>query len=143
MARRNWDSLSDSYRSRLERSGISRSDYQSGQSLRAARGHATTPEHPGQGISRPEFREYYRSEERAERHTQDLQRAVNAKIEDVFSEHHKYRGPAFSIDDDPPAGKEPVDEDTLWAILDMDDAEIEWFATHSPMGWILWYHAKK
>jgi hypothetical protein len=36
---RNWDSLSDSYRHRLERNGVSRDDYESGQSLSVARGH--------------------------------------------------------------------------------------------------------
>lgn len=46
MARRGWDQLSDTYRQRLERSGISQSEYQSGASLAGARGHGATPERP-------------------------------------------------------------------------------------------------
>lgn len=46
MARKGWDQLSDTYRERLERSGISRSDYSSGASLASARGHGSTPEKP-------------------------------------------------------------------------------------------------
>lgn len=44
-ARRPWDSLSPAYRARLSRGGITKSSYQSGASLAAARGHAQTPEH--------------------------------------------------------------------------------------------------
>ena|SRR5580700_1752814 len=36
---RNWDGLSASYQHRLERNGISRDDYESGQNLSVARGH--------------------------------------------------------------------------------------------------------
>jgi hypothetical protein len=43
---RNWEGLSGSYRSRLERSGVTRADYESGASVTAARGHAKTPERP-------------------------------------------------------------------------------------------------
>lgn len=43
--RREWDSLSDTYRKRLERGGITRRDYERGRNLSAARGHYATPEH--------------------------------------------------------------------------------------------------
>ncbi|MFD9893704.1 hypothetical protein ACFWY9_30530 [Amycolatopsis sp. NPDC059027] len=46
MARRDWDSLSDNYRKRLERHGITREHYRRGASLSAARGHKNTPERP-------------------------------------------------------------------------------------------------
>jgi hypothetical protein len=39
---RNWDSLSDSYRHRLERGGIDRNEYESGASLSVVRGHGLT-----------------------------------------------------------------------------------------------------
>ncbi len=39
MARKGWDVLSDSYRDRLIRGGISKSDYDAGQPLHGARGH--------------------------------------------------------------------------------------------------------
>jgi hypothetical protein len=45
-ARKGWDSLSAGYRKRLERSGISKRDYQNGVSLSRARGHEKTPERP-------------------------------------------------------------------------------------------------
>lgn len=42
MARRKgWNELSDAYRRRLERSGVSKTDYESGTSLKSARGHKT------------------------------------------------------------------------------------------------------
>ena len=37
---RNWNSLTPAYRKRLERSGLTKSKYESGADLRAARGHA-------------------------------------------------------------------------------------------------------
>lgn len=47
MARRGlWSALKDTYRKRLIKKGITESAYNSGASLSAARGHATTPEHP-------------------------------------------------------------------------------------------------
>lgn len=47
-SRRSFDSLSDAYRRRLERGGIGRTQYERGDSLKAARGHkaGVTPEHP-------------------------------------------------------------------------------------------------
>jgi hypothetical protein len=56
---RNWAGLSDSTRRRYERAGVSRAAYESGASLRAARGHATTPERPEAGRNRPEFQQYH------------------------------------------------------------------------------------
>lgn len=46
MARKGWNQLSNTYRGRLERAGVSRSVYESGGSLQSARGHGTTPEKP-------------------------------------------------------------------------------------------------
>jgi len=63
---RNWDSLSPAYRARLTRSGISRSQYESGVSLSAARGHARTPEHP-QDAYKQSGRQRYK-DYRRERH---------------------------------------------------------------------------
>jgi hypothetical protein len=45
MARKSWGALTPAYRRRLERGGVSQSAYESGASLKAARGHARTPEH--------------------------------------------------------------------------------------------------
>lgn len=51
---RNWDALSESYRERLERGGITRAEYQAGASVSAARGHAATPERPSRAEANPE-----------------------------------------------------------------------------------------
>lgn len=52
MARKGWNALSANYRSRLEKAGISQSDYEAGQSIKAARGHSKTPERPTQANPR-------------------------------------------------------------------------------------------
>lgn len=46
IARRDWETLSVAYRSRLERAGVSQRLYESGVSLSGARGHTSTPERP-------------------------------------------------------------------------------------------------
>jgi hypothetical protein len=48
MARKAWGALSGAYRARLERAGIDRAAYERGVSLKAARGHARSPERPRQ-----------------------------------------------------------------------------------------------
>lgn len=57
MARKGWDALSPNYRKRLANKGISKSDYESGASIKAARGHEKTPERP-RGFDRSKFPEY-------------------------------------------------------------------------------------
>jgi len=39
--RKGWDELSEGYRSRLVKGGVSKTDYESGASLKSARGHKT------------------------------------------------------------------------------------------------------
>jgi hypothetical protein len=53
--RRAWASLSDAYRDRLFRSGITATDYANGASLKAARGHSVTPERPKQAFRNPDL----------------------------------------------------------------------------------------
>lgn len=55
MARKGWDSLSPGYKARLEKNGISKTGYESGASIRAARGHKTTPERPTQAANFPTY----------------------------------------------------------------------------------------
>jgi hypothetical protein len=43
--RKAWESLSEPYRKRLSRYGITKSQYESGRPLSGARGHGATPEH--------------------------------------------------------------------------------------------------
>lgn len=78
-ARRGWDSLSPGYRQRLERAGISQSDYEAGRSIRAARGHANTPERPTQSNIPFEFPHY------AQNRSQKI-RDLEAKKQRVFGQ---------------------------------------------------------
>ena len=51
--RRVWSALSPSYRTRLQRKGVTQAQYESGVSLKAARGHAQTPESPTEYARHP------------------------------------------------------------------------------------------
>jgi len=55
MARKGWDQLSPNYRARLEKSGISKTAYGRGESIKAARGHSQTPERPTQAAQFPNY----------------------------------------------------------------------------------------
>lgn len=58
--RKSWESLSEAYRERLERKGITAAGHAAGVSIRAARGHENTPEHPREGISNPgKFKDWF------------------------------------------------------------------------------------
>jgi len=64
-SRRGWGSLSQPVRRRYERAGITESDYSSGVSLSAARGHSNTPERPERAESQPDrYRQYLRAKDR-------------------------------------------------------------------------------
>lgn len=58
--RKGWNTLSPGYRQRLQRAGISQSDYESGASIQKARGHEKTPERPGIIIDRERYPDYAR-----------------------------------------------------------------------------------
>lgn len=55
MARKGWSTLSPGYRARLEKAGISKREYEGGQSIREARGHKATPERPTQAAAFPTY----------------------------------------------------------------------------------------
>jgi len=59
--RRVWSALSQSYRTRLQRNGITKAQYESGMSLKAARGHAQTPESPREYARNPNKFTAYRN----------------------------------------------------------------------------------
>jgi hypothetical protein len=44
--RKGWESLSPGYRERILKAGLTRQDYESGTSIKKARGHSKTPERP-------------------------------------------------------------------------------------------------
>jgi len=57
-----WNALRPAYRARLERAGITRERYLSGEPLSSARGHARTPERPERAERHPErYPEYTRA----------------------------------------------------------------------------------
>jgi hypothetical protein len=59
--KRNWGSLSPAYQRRLSRGGITPEAYNAGASLKSARGHAKTPEHPSEAFRNPDrFGKYLR-----------------------------------------------------------------------------------
>lgn len=59
--RRVWAALSSDYRTRLMRSGITQDTYEAGISLKKARGHSETPEHPIEAIKQPSKYQKYRN----------------------------------------------------------------------------------
>lgn len=114
---RNWDSLSDSYRKRLERSGISRSDYQSGASLEKARGHRATPEHPERAENNKEkYKEYLASRDK-------IITQINGIKREIFGGGDKWSntGSRRNIRVDPATGSVRTIQE-LRAILDASKA---------------------
>jgi hypothetical protein len=79
MAARNWSGLSDNYRKRLEKAGVTRQEYESGAKLEKARGHGQTPEHP-ERLKTPEegkedkYKRYREKIKRIIREIQDFKR---------------------------------------------------------------------
>lgn len=84
--RKAWDSLSPEYRERLSRAGITPAMHEAGESIRAARGHAHTPEHPVEGIAdAARFKEWFATR-------QALVRRVARRKERLFGSSHKWNG---------------------------------------------------
>src|SRR5580765_5786898 len=84
--RKPWESLSPAYRERLSRAGITAASHGRGESIRAARGHQNTPEHPREGVKEPErFRDWVDTR-------QALVRQVHRQKIAWFGSEHKFRG---------------------------------------------------
>lgn len=115
-----WNSLSESTRKRYERAGISRADYMSGMSLKTARGHANTPEHPGRKIQRGQ-EQYY----------------LNRIVEENLSHLYKYKGPVDLSD--LPAGINYPTVDQLEYLLTLSETEV-WLLSHDADWNFLFYH---
>src|SRR5690349_17310855 len=82
--RKPWASLSQDYRDRLAHKGITPEMHAAGESIRAARGHARTPEHPQEAEKNPEkFKDYF-----GERRKLVLQ--VARRKAQLFGESHKF-----------------------------------------------------
>ena len=117
---RNWEALKDTTRRRYERAGISRSDYMSGMSLKAARGHANTPERPGRNVKRGQ-EQYY----------------LNRIVKDAFGDYFKYKGP-LDLSDLPEGINYPSIEQLEYA-LTLTDMEL-WHLAHETEWNFLFYH---
>lgn len=83
MARKGWDSLSEAYRKRLIKGGISRAEYEAGASIKKARGHADTPERPV-GYQPSKYPKY------ADRR-QGLERRLQQRKEELFGSRPKWK----------------------------------------------------
>ena len=81
---RNWDNLSPKYRERLSRSGITKSQYESGASLSKARGHAQTPEHPNRANSKPEYARY-RNRKAMKQIKERVSKSIRDRVEEYAS----------------------------------------------------------
>jgi hypothetical protein len=82
--RRDWNALSNAYRSRLTRNGITKAAYESGADLSAARGHANTPEHPEDAIHNQSKYQKYRA------NLKRLQNEAWEKKKRIFEGNHKW-----------------------------------------------------
>lgn len=121
MARtRNWETLGAGTRRRYENAGITRSDYLSGMSLKKARGHQSTPEHPGRKVQ-PGQEQYF----------------VNEIVERAFSHVFKYVGPLDL--DNLPEGIDPPTLDQLEYARGLNEMQL-WKLAHEPDWKWLYYH---
>jgi hypothetical protein len=85
-ARRVWETLSEKYRARLVKGGISKSRYEAGESLKAARGHKATPENRGELKRHPEkFGQYRERDAERQREKRALVTRVVAKKKEAFA----------------------------------------------------------
>lgn len=82
MARKGWDALSPGYRARIEKSGMTRGEYEAGHSLQKARGHEKTPERPKQ-YDAQKYKDYHAQRAR-------LTREVERKKEQMFGQSPKW-----------------------------------------------------
>lgn len=80
--RKGWDALKASTRERYEKNGISRSDYDGGASLKKARGHEKTPEHPNQ-YNPKDFPDYNRERKK-------LEKELAERKKDLWGENPRY-----------------------------------------------------
>jgi|SRR5215475_1704030 len=134
--RKPWASLSESYRERLARKGITPQMHSAGESIRAARGHARTPEHPSEAITKPrEFPEYARVRTR-------LIAQVRAKKYRLWGQEHKYSDRrAASIINGGFDGHNPPSLARLrWAIEANEDDMLRAMSSGDEEYSFLWYH---
>lgn len=118
--RRAWEDLSDGYRARLSRSGVTKRSYESGVDLSGARGHAKTPEHPADYVKNPKrYKEYGETRK-------GLIAKVKRRKDGLFSDRFKYnkeRSMSFVMNGTE-KGSPPTLAQLRW-FLNATDEEIE------------------
>lgn len=77
--RRGWELLSEKYRSRLVKGGMTKARYEAGESLKAVRGHKATPENKRELEKHPEKFEGYK--ERQKKYREERKALVDRVIE--------------------------------------------------------------
>lgn len=134
--RKPWASLSSSYKERLARKGITAKSHASGESLKEARGHKYTPEHPSEAVSKPrEFPGYMRERSR-------LISQVRAKKYRLWGQEHKYNDRrANRIINGGFEGHNPPSMERLrWAIQADEDDLLRAMSSGDEEYSFLWYH---
>jgi hypothetical protein len=117
--RKPWESLSPRYRERLERKGITPSMHAAGESIRAARGHERTPEHPREGVAKPQnFPDWFTNR-------QALVRRVARRKQQLFGTSPKWNGRRnIKVVNEGADGKHPPSIARLQWAIDASDAEL-------------------
>lgn len=134
--RKPWASLSQDYRDRLARKGITPEMHAAGESIRAARGHANTPEHPKDAVNNPEkFKDYF-----GERRRLVLQ--VARRKARLWGESHKFnsRRSQDIVNMGWEGANVPSNAQLQWAI-DADESELlDAIESGDEAYSFLWYH---
>lgn len=129
MARKGWDSLSSTYRERLSRAGISKADYESGESIKEARGHEKTPERP-KGFDAKEFPDYKREQNK-------LIQQVENKKQMIWGAAPKWnpKKSAKALHDNPPPLRL-----LRWALQATEEEIRDAIRENPEIFWFLGYH---
>lgn len=134
--RKPWESLSEAYRGRLERQGITAREHAQGASIKAARGHERTPEHPREGIQKPEkFKDWFDQREA-------LVQRVAAKKRRLFGSSRKFNGRrSMKLVREGSEGKHPPSIAQLqWAVNASDDELLSTLESQDYDDSFLFYH---
>lgn len=134
--RKPWESLSQSYRDRLSRKGITPEMHRAGESIREARGHKNTPEHPREAVNKPrEFPDYMRTRSR-------LISQLRAKKHRLWGTEHKFNDRRASrIINGGFEGKHPPSLSMLQWAIDATESELLEAMTSGDEDYsFLWYH---
>jgi len=93
--RKEWDSLTPTYRARLSRAGITKAGFEGGASIQKARGHAATPEHGvAQALKNPaKFSKYIAKKNVPAPGLSAMQEAIrkNAELDKAFKSMERFK----------------------------------------------------